>query len=80
MALYDECRHYVTQTVRGGTERLERCRLGANDTLPFACPEGCVFLEPRRTSSAGWQVRGRPSDGRWEGRSDAGPDATRPPA
>ncbi|MGO9558503.1 MAG: hypothetical protein ACLPQS_01810 [Acidimicrobiales bacterium] len=55
MAVKDDCRHYVRQTVRG-TERLERCRLGANETLPFACPEGCVFYEPRRTSSAGWQV------------------------
>ncbi|MHB8437197.1 MAG: hypothetical protein ACYDC0_15235 [Acidimicrobiales bacterium] len=56
MALYDDCSHYVRQTVRG-TERLERCRLGANETLPFACPEGCVFYERRRTSSAGWKVR-----------------------
>jgi hypothetical protein len=55
MAVNEECRHYVSQTVRR-TERLERCRLGANGTLPFSCPEGCLFFEPRRTSSAGWQV------------------------
>ncbi len=55
MAVQDECRHYVRQTIQG-TERLERCRLGANHTLPFACPEGCLFFESRRTSSAGWQV------------------------
>ncbi len=69
MAVYEECRHYIRQTVRG-SERLERCRLGANSTLPFACPDGCVFFEARRTSSAGWQVRARPTDGR-SGRPDA---------
>jgi hypothetical protein len=55
MAVNDGCRHYVRQTIQN-TDRLERCRLGANRTLPFACPEGCVFFESRRTSSAGWQV------------------------
>ncbi|MHB1987338.1 MAG: hypothetical protein ACYCSF_05060 [Acidimicrobiales bacterium] len=68
MTVNDDCRHYVRQTVRG-TERLERCRLGANASLPFACPEGCVFYEPRRTSTAGWQVL-----------PPEGPDPTRPPA
>lgn len=43
------------QTVAGG-EKLERCRLDANETLPFACPEGCIFLERRNVSGAGWQV------------------------
>ncbi len=43
------------QTTRGN-EKLERCRLDANEPLPFACPPGCVFYEPRSTSSAGWQV------------------------
>ncbi len=55
MAVEEDCRHYVMQTVRG-TEKLERCRLGASTQVPFACPEGCVFFESRRTSSAGWQV------------------------
>jgi hypothetical protein len=41
-------------TARG--EKLERCRVGANEDIPFACPEGCVFYEPRKVSSAGWQV------------------------
>jgi len=59
-----DCRHYVMQTVqpssrRGAAERVERCRLEANETLPFSCPAGCLFFEPRATSSAGWQV-GRP--------------------
>ncbi len=55
MAVRAECRHYIMQTVRNG-ERLERCRLGANDTVPFGCPDGCLFFERRSTSSAGWQV------------------------
>ena len=62
MAVMQDCRHYVMQTVRSG-ERLERCRLGANSAVPFACPEGCVFFERRSTSSAGWQVDNpRPPD------------------
>lgn len=46
------------KTVKG-SEKVERCRLEVNEELPFGCPEGCVFFEPRSTSSAGWQV-GRP--------------------
>jgi len=30
--------------------------MDANEPLPFACPDGCVFYEPRKVSSAGWQV------------------------
>lgn len=55
MAILADCRHYVMQTVANG-ERTERCTLGANVHVPFACPEGCLFYEPRSTSSAGWQV------------------------
>jgi hypothetical protein len=51
----EDCRHYVMQTTPRG-DKLERCKVGANDPLPFTCPEGCLFYEPRRTSSAGWQV------------------------
>ena len=40
-------------------EKLERCRVDANEQLPFACPEGCVFYEPRKVSSAGWDIGGR---------------------
>jgi len=43
-------------------EKLERCRVDANEALPFACPEGCVFYEPRNVSSAGWHVAPRPND------------------
>ena len=55
MAVNDDCRHYVMQsTVRG--DKLERCRIDANEHLPFTCPDGCVFYEPRKVSSAGWHV------------------------
>ena len=50
------------QTTADG-EKVERCKLGANQQLPFACPDGCVFHEARTVSSAGWQVPRRP-DGR----------------
>ena len=55
MSVKEDCRHYVMQTTRAG-EKLERCRVDANEQLPFACPDGCVFYEPRRVSGAGWQV------------------------
>jgi hypothetical protein len=52
------------QTVAGATggrrpERVERCRVGASESLPFACPEGCLFYERRTTSSAGWMLEER---------------------
>jgi hypothetical protein len=64
MVVRADCRHYVMQTVRSG-ERVEQCRLGANEKMPFACPDDCLFHEPRSTSSAGWQrpVEPRPEDG-----------------
>ncbi|HLW45829.1 MAG TPA: hypothetical protein VKR78_06405 [Acidimicrobiales bacterium] len=61
MAVNADCRHYIMQSTRGG-DKLERCKLGANEPLPFACPEGCVFFEPRRVSSTGWHIP--PSDAR----------------
>lgn len=59
MPVKADCRHYVMQTTGRG-EKVERCRVDANEQLPFACPEGCVFYEPRRVSNAGWQVGRRP--------------------
>jgi hypothetical protein len=61
MAVNADCRHYVMQTTGRG-EKLERCRVDANEHLPFTCPEGCVFYEPRKVSKAGWHVGGRRSD------------------
>lgn len=63
MAVREDCRHYVMQTVANG-DRLERCRLEVNEATPFACPDGCLFEEPRSTSRAGWRVPGPPPDRR----------------
>jgi hypothetical protein len=30
--------------------------LGVNEEMPFACPEGCLFFEPRAVSDTGWQI------------------------
>jgi hypothetical protein len=62
VSVKDDCRHYVMQTVRNG-DRTERCRLGAAETVPFACAEGCVFYEARQTATSGWQVRARGDEG-----------------
>jgi hypothetical protein len=40
---------------------MQRCRVAANTEDPFACPEGCLFFEPRAVSAAGWvQPSGQP--------------------
>ena len=49
-----DCRHYSTRSVPGG-DAIRRCRLGVNEEMPFACPEDCLFFEPRNVSSAGWE-------------------------
>ena len=48
-----DCRHYIQRTT-SGLEQIERCRLDAAELDPFACPEGCLFFEPRAVSAAGW--------------------------
>jgi hypothetical protein len=58
VSVKQDCRHYVMQTVREG-ERTERCRLGAAETVPFSCPESCVFYERRQVATSGWQVQPR---------------------
>lgn len=60
----DDCRHYSSRTTSTG-EVMQRCRLGANQEMPFACPDDCLFFEPRSVSDTGWQIA--------EG--DADPDA-----
>ncbi|MGI9120359.1 MAG: hypothetical protein ACR2G7_09620 [Acidimicrobiales bacterium] len=40
-----DCRHYSTRTMADGV--VQRCRIGASQEVPFACPEGCLFFEPR---------------------------------
>ena len=56
VAVNEDCRHYVMQTT-AHEEKLERCRIGANEQLPCASPEGCLFDEPRKVSGAGWTIR-----------------------
>ena len=55
MAVNDDCRHYVSRGASEG-EITQRCKLGANEALPFACPEGCLFYEPRGIATQGWQI------------------------
>ena len=52
MAVLDDCRHYIMQTT-AHEEKVEKCRMGANEPFPFACPENCLFYEPRKVSGAG---------------------------
>lgn len=53
MAVRKDCRHYSTRTA--GTDTVQRCRVEANEPMPFACPEACIFFEPRSITSAGWE-------------------------
>jgi hypothetical protein len=59
VAVRPDCRHYSTRTVASG-EVVERCRVDANEKVPFACPEGCLFFEPRAVSDAGWHQSPKP--------------------
>jgi hypothetical protein len=62
VAVRPDCRHYSTRTLPSG-EVVERCRVDANEKVPFACPEGCLFFEPRAVSDAGWtQAKPKPDD------------------
>jgi hypothetical protein len=54
MGVKRDCRHYSTRTT-AGDEVVQRCRLDANEVAPFACPEHCLFFEPRSITDAGWQ-------------------------
>lgn len=61
MGVREDCRHYSTRTARDDV--LQRCRLGANEPAPFACPEGCLFFEPRSITGLNWNDPGA-TDGR----------------
>lgn len=54
MAVRTECRHYSSRTLASG-EAVQRCRIEVNEDMPFACPDDCLFFEPRKLGS-GWQV------------------------
>ncbi len=53
MAARTDCQHYSARTYPSG-EKIERCRLEVAETMPFACPDDCIFFEPRPPMSAGW--------------------------
>ncbi|MGY6502009.1 MAG: hypothetical protein ACXIVQ_14090 [Acidimicrobiales bacterium] len=59
MAVREDCRHYSTRTT-AGDEVVQRCRVDANEEAPFACPEHCLFFEPRSITGGGWQRFDRP--------------------
>lgn len=54
MAVREDCRHYSTRTTSSG-EVVQRCRVGMAEAAPFACPEDCLFVEPRSITDAGWK-------------------------
>jgi hypothetical protein len=54
MSAREDCRHYSTRTTPGG-DVVQRCRVAANIDAPFACPESCLFFEPRSITDAGWR-------------------------
>ena len=54
MAVRKDCRHYSSRTVATG-DVVERCRLAMATDTPFACPEDCLFFEPR-PRDAGWTL------------------------
>jgi hypothetical protein len=55
MAVREDCRHYASRTVGQG-ELVQRCRVDAAETMPFACPQDCLFYEPRTITGAGWTL------------------------
>lgn len=57
MPVRRDCRHYSTRSMPSG-ETVQRCRLAANTDAPFACPDDCLFFEPRSLTATGWEVGG----------------------
>ena len=54
MVVREDCRHYSSRSLPDG-DRRQRCKVDANELTPFACPDGCLFFEPRSVSDTGWQ-------------------------
>jgi hypothetical protein len=63
MAVREDCRHYSLRTTATG-DAIQRCRLGAAEEMPFACPEDCLFFEPRAITDTGWERDDRGDTGR----------------
>lgn len=55
MSVREDCRHYSTRTV-SADEVVQRCRVEAAESTPFACPPHCVFFEPRPFIAGGGPV------------------------
>ncbi|MGI9032986.1 MAG: hypothetical protein ACR2HY_04765 [Acidimicrobiales bacterium] len=55
-----DCRHYTSRSLPTG-DRIDKCRLDVAMSMPFACPDDCLFFEPRPISDTGWQ-RQRPEE------------------
>ncbi len=53
MTVREDCRHYSRRTITPD-EVVQRCRVNAADEAPFACPEACLFFEPRAVIDGGW--------------------------
>jgi hypothetical protein len=65
-----DCQHYSSRTLPRG-DKVDRCRLGVAQEVPFDCPDGCLFFEARSISDAGWQIRdGDAGDGPRRDRPD----------
>jgi hypothetical protein len=65
MGVRKDCRHYSTRSTPSG-DLVQRCRVEANQITPFACPDHCLFFEPRSISNAGWERFEETDDGeRW---------------
>ena len=72
-----DCRHYLARTIASG-EVAQRCRVGAAADGPFACPDECLFFEPRALSAAGWaQAPSTPMSNTADGLADLPPPKRR---
>ena len=58
MSVRHDCRHYSSRSTPAGS--VERCRLDMAQSVPFDCPDNCIFFEKRAISGVGWQVEEEP--------------------
>ena len=65
MAVNEDCRHYVRRQA-SADDVTERCKLGANEPLPFACPEGCLLYSLGASPRRGGRAEGVPLSRRVE--------------
>lgn len=53
MSVRRDCRHYSRRTLPDG-DVVQRCRVDAATSAPFACPEDCLFFEPNPYVDRAW--------------------------